>query len=180
MLVLWGDWNELCVYVCARVELWALRLWKTHTPLSHSWVIFIHVVLCEVKSNMFFRLKPINAYYNPLKETVGKKPRSELWIRCIVAALCASVRPLLRCTDQGPWVGGQGPSLVGQWVVTQGPGGHWMTGRTHGGQDQRLLKTAASSPSDEDWKWHKVKQGTEIKMGNVEGFDMIGEPVQWN
>lgn len=54
-----------------------------------------------------------------------------------------------RCTDQGPWVGDQGPNLVGQWVVKQGPGGRWTTGQTHDGRGLLLLETSASSPSDE-------------------------------
>lgn len=47
------------------------------------------------------------------------------------ASYILDVGYMYTCTNQGPWVGDQGPNLEGQWVVTQGPGGHWMMGQTH-------------------------------------------------
>lgn len=70
---------------------------------------------------------------------------------------------MYKCTDQGPWVGGQEPNLVGQWVVIQGLGGRWMMGQTHDGRGPLLVETSASSPSDEGWRKHaEIQQGTEI------------------
>lgn len=45
---------------------------------------------------------------------------------------------LYTCTNQGPSVGDQGPNLEEQWVVTQGPGGHWKMGQTHDVRHQLL------------------------------------------
>lgn len=64
-------------------------------------------------------------------------------------------------------MGDQEPNLVEQWAVTRGPGGHWMMGQTHGGQDLLLVETSASSPSDEDCGRHKIKHGTETKINKV-------------
>lgn len=95
---------------------------------------------------------------------------------------------LYRCTDQGPWVEGQGPNLVGRWAEKRGLGGHRMTGRTRDDQDLRLSKTSASSPSDEAWRQYvKRKHGSEIKTSTVAwafilmdniGFKAVGSSVQ--
>lgn len=52
-------------------------------------------------------------------------------------------------TDQGPWVGGQGPNLAVQWVATLDPGGHWKTGQTRASRGLLLSTTSSSSPSGE-------------------------------
>lgn len=76
-----------------------------------------------------------------------------------VSTITNSYKGLIGCTDQGPWVEGQGPSLVVQWVVTQDPGGHWMTDQTRAYPGLLLSTTSSSSPSDEVWRKHKKIDG---------------------
>lgn len=67
-------------------------------------------------------------------------------------------------------MGGQGPNLVVQWVVTQDPGGHLMMGQTHAFQGLLLSKTSSSSPSDEGLGQHKIKHEKQyicLKMNNM-------------